>query len=645
MTSTTCRFRIALTFLLIAGADERLVSNQNCQAADPPDRARPVHKGFEQLTEDLEADRKLREVARAAYRKVFREEFETAKTLSVRERLDRAATVTGELAAAAEKLAEDGVVREFATPGFSTRYAIYPRSSHVLKLFAVRPWLRDYGQYDSNWLSRSFSVFADTLDFRWPTMEHQAELRTLLNDNDPDIRVMATEALATLYDPSDLSKIRSTWQWDWERHRDFVGVPSIPVLSSHLYFGSGGKGGFRRPPSEISQKLRENDPLGYPIFWQQVTRKQYCKNAMRHLCGVDVTDSKNGEWWVTDGETRNSLWYWQYRIHRELRGLELTQGSSPIRLNDRAGRAAAVRKRLRAELSEMDRLVEAKLLLLMPSQHPQLGDREFFRQPWLCRLTKQEVLKLLGGSRSLWSDVNWPRDDKLSAEVDNQLASRIMADVELKFTQQDVPRLQQLLLTTNLKLSPQVRATWQIGISRLLPLCSTPEGTNKETRDGYLRALIQDNNQIRVRDDFLEELVQVGLANQASFLEQLFFQRLPEEDEFSPTQMVILESLGERPRTSVNREFLWKLVLDERFRPQWTDTTRRQARRFKGSRRTGPLQTPRGLAIDAINAHAGHKLITVADHDNLSKSEESSAAFERVVERLKRFTVDDDGQK
>lgn len=220
-----------------------------------------------------------------------------------------------------------------------------------------------------------------------------------------------------------------------------------------------------------------------------------------------------------------------------------------------------------------------------------------------------------------------------------------MADVELKFTQQDVPRLQQLLLTTNLKLSPQVRATWQIGISRLLPLGSTPEGTNKETRDGYLRALIQDNSQIRVRDDFLEELLQVGLANQASFLEQLFFQRLSEENEFSPIQMVILESLGERPRTPVHREFLWKLVLDERFRPQWTDITRRQVRRPKGCRRTGPLQTPRGLAIDAINAHAGRKLITVADHDNLSKPEESSAAFERVVERLKRFAVDEDGQK
>jgi hypothetical protein len=653
MKSIALRILIVVVLLLIVGVNGPA---WNCQAADPPIAVRSSQLSPAELAAYLMAAKELRKVERAAHLKLFREEFETAKALSVRERLERAATVTGELAAMAEKLAEDGVDRQFSKRGFPTRYAIYPRKSHVLKLFAVRPWLRDYEDYYAA-LGLPSGLVADTLELRWPTMDDQAELRQLLNDNDPDIQVMAAEALATLYDPKDFREIRQNirpHRVEWYG----TGPPSIPVLSSHYFFGSGGQQGGGPSLAEISPKLTGDDRLWYPAFWQQITPDHYRVRALRQLSGADATDHTVGQWWATDGVTRESLWYWQYRIYRELRRLELVQRRSPIRFQDDDAEVVALRKSLRSELAGMDRLVEAKLLLLMPSHHPQLEKHLCFQQPWLTRLTKDELFQLLDGDR-LWNGVNWPRDEGLSASVDAQLAYRILTDVEVTFTQEDVPRLRQLLRRTTLELQPSDRARWHIAISRLLPLGSTPERSHSETCDGYLRTLIEDETQKLVHLSFLRELLRVGLPNQVDFLGELFFQkgahnqivlgepffrRQAYKNEYDPIQMAIIATLDNRPLTDVQQILLWNLVLDDRFRPYWLDTARREPRNigFKGKLKIRQVEitTPRLLAINAINAHAGRDLITTADHDDLSNPDRSTAALDRVLERLRQFATD-----
>ena len=103
--------------------------------ADPPAAAKTV-----EALSDYEEDEPIR---RKANLKTFREAFEQGRSLSVRARLDRAATVTGELAALAEKVSDKNIAKLLVRNGHTSRAAIYPRFSHLVRLLVVRPWVRD----------------------------------------------------------------------------------------------------------------------------------------------------------------------------------------------------------------------------------------------------------------------------------------------------------------------------------------------------------------------------------------------------------------------------------------------------------------------------------------------------------------------
>jgi hypothetical protein len=176
---------------------------------------------------------------RAAHLKVFRETFERGQTLNVRDRLDRAATASGELAALAEKISDSEIAERMASGGYPSRTAIYPRTSHLIRLVSERPWLRDQPLFNRP-LSQ---LVIDSEEMRWPTEVDQPALRELLSDTDLDIRSMAVEALASLHHPSDL-------KWIIRAGTGMPGfgggTPTIPVLSEqHAIWANGWPGGFR----------------------------------------------------------------------------------------------------------------------------------------------------------------------------------------------------------------------------------------------------------------------------------------------------------------------------------------------------------------------------------------------------------------
>ena len=210
-------------------------------------------------------------------------------------------------------------------------------------------------------------------------------------------------------------------------------------------------------------------------------------------------------------------------------------------------------------------------------------------------------------------------------ELDSQLATRIMLNADVNFGREDVPRLIETLKTTKLSLTGYGRNAWHVGISRLLPAAEPESIDDIETRDGYLRNAIQNGAGAI-------ELVRVGLPNNQKFLHELFFQKRKQYIiKYDPLQWSIMEELGGTPRSAEQRQLLWALVIDDRFRPNWTYVCK------PGTGKGDVDDVLRRIATRSINKHAGEDFITDSELQKLGEAETNQATFELILARLKAF--------
>ncbi len=595
MKSTSFR-RIAFAGLIVTG-----LNVFGCHADDATVVTEPAPPSQQEIQEQYRIREERMAALEVVHLNVFREEVEAAKTLTVRERLVRAANITGDM----EALAEKGNSKEG-----TSRYAIFPRASHVARVIAARPWIRD----DPRIRELDLSFVRATADYRWPTKADQEQLRELLSDEDPDVQAMAIEALATLYDPSYLGEIASAPFTFGEAVDPLI---PVPVIEFHTRFSNGGQQGGGSTTPEIWPT--EDDPLVDPSFWRQLTLNQYVDRAIRQLTGADVTRATVDEWRKSHGDTEESLWYWEYRLRREFEPIEW----DPEKLT-------VWREQRLAELARLDPLIEAKVLLLNRDSYDQGRHDAGFLGTWQTRLSKDELFQILAGVR-LWDDVNWTDKRGYTYELDSQLATRIMLNAEDNFGREDVPQLIELLATTKLSLQGYGRNAWHVGISRLLPAAALESIDDVETRDGYLRNVIRSGTG---QTGVVDELVRVGLPNSREFLLEHFFQKRElHSTTHDGVQSSILDALGRAPLTTEHRQFLWAIVTDDRFRPIWMYLRDPNPQHYKGPND----HSSRRDAIWAINKHAGMDFITYAEQKKLGESETSQATFELILARLKAF--------
>lgn len=532
-----------------------------------------------------------------------------------RQRLQQAIDVSRELAARDEQTDDKNIVmapQEESVRGEPVKR--FPRRSHVARYTAVRPWSGAYAR-------AYFGQDADPV--QWPAPEDAPALRPLLEDKDAAMRAVAAEALATLHHPEDVPKLG---------HLLDDTAEAAPLL------------GFNQSRSAMAMVARpeENaDALEFSRSWRKQTVAQVARRGIALMTGQSFdTQARFQAWWKLNHDAQNCLWYWQQRLERELKEVELA--TSPARNPMRPGETwqqcharcramkeaawAKAHQAIAAELRERDPEVEAKVRLLTASSRaggaPITGsETQFWPEAPKLRLSPERLLDLLDG-KDLWPDVPWTSND--ARGLRNLLAERVGLWAHVLLRPVDVPRLRAALRDQELWWSG--RAALHIGISRLLPPAPADKLDDPETRDGCLRQAIAKENDLFTRSYCARELVRIGLPANAAFLMAIAFDEKP-EDRTNQMMQEILQALAAKPHTAETRRLLIAILLDKRFEPYWTRPNS-----------TMGMDMCRQYGVHAINAHAGRELIdSYSIRDRLvdpARSAQSMAELRTLLRQL-----------
>lgn len=203
-----------------------------------------------------------------------------------------------------------------------------------------------------------------------------------------------------------------------------------------------------------------------------------------------------------------------------------------------------------------------------------------------------------------------------------QLVRRMALSADTLFGPEDAAKFRQRVDQHS---EDQLHAPLTVGLSRLLPSAKGDGLDDPQTRDGVLRTAIQQEKDVFAHGSLAAELVRVGLPANLKFLKEQFFAE--KDSSWSPDMRVsILQELGRAPLTAAKREALADLLLDERFRVLWMESSH-----YMGD------GTHRQYAIPAVNAHLGRQAITYVDEQNLSEPQRAGRALLEVLERVKEL--------
>jgi hypothetical protein len=475
-----------------------------------------------------------------------------------------------------------------------------PFESAVRRYTAVRPW-------SSGYIEGPWREWPTAKAPQGPTPGDAPALRAMLEDESPDLRGLAVEALATLDQPEDAPRLAALLDDSTGSApilaRDLTGLASITVGDL---------------PGDSTEAPK--DSLDWSRRWQQRTVAAYAKDGLKLLTGREF-DNKAAfhQWWKRNAEARHCLWYWQLRLQRTMDKVDYRPDfSSDVteQVKQVAAAKIPVASQILEELKQLPPEVEAKVRLLTASNHaggaPITGSEELFwpEAPKL-RLPPERLLDLLD-RKNLWDDVDW------DVEHYNLFAERLGLWAHVLFKPQHAGRLRAALERERNELWWSGQAALIIGISRLHPAAKAESPDEVGTRDQILRDAAVKESDLFVRSYCAMELVRVGLPENAAFLQHIAFE--PGKDRGSPDVMKgILQALARPPLDRPKRELLADIVLDDRFKDSWT---RPNAQMGDDGNRT--------YAILAINAHAGRPLIPHEQTSALVNPATSAAELEKI---------------
>jgi hypothetical protein len=531
------------------------------------------------------------------------------KTESFSEKIKDAATISRELAEMAPTLP----ITENQTPEsrggelILGSQAKVPFASQVKRYTEARPWTLGY-------IERSWRKGPTDNASQEPAAADALALRALLKDENPELRGLAAEALATLDQPEDAPRLG-------ELLDDSTG--SAPILApGHMGFGGIVIGNLSGEGGEAPA-----DTLDWSRCWQPRPVSAYAKDGLKLLTGRGFSNKTEfQQWWARNAEARHCLWYWQLRIQHAMAEVDSrTELGSDMaeRVKQLTAARTLVARRILEELKQLPPEVEAKVRLLAANIHaggaPITGTEEqFWPEAPELRLSPDRLLDLLD-RKGLWNDVDW------DASHYNLLAERLGLWADVLFKPQHVDRLRAALEREKNELWWSGKTALIIGIARLHPAAKAGNLDEVGTRDQILRDAAVNNPELFARGYCAMELVRAGLPENAGFLQRIAFQ--PTKDSGFPDVMQsILQALARPPFDKPKRDLLVDIALDERFKESWTRANSRMGNDMN-----------RVYAIWAINAHAGRTLITDEQKSALVDPARSAAALEKVRTDIKQL--------
>ncbi len=510
-----------------------------------------------------------------------------------RERILRAISETEKFTLPARIYEEDDRVLRYSNP----------KVGETKRHFVVRPWslpyCRDYfgrsNPADPENPDRRLSL-AITEKTEWPRKKHAVALRKLLNDEDPKVRGVAAEALATLHLPEDVPRIAALLKDESESATSIMG-------DVFVYWGDQG---------EMEEKAKEEDDrFARDKRWASRTVSDYAEKAIKLMTDENLDSESFDAWWKLNQRAETSLWYWRVRMRRDF--------SSALLGEDFDRDIAVARSRIAEGLSRLTAEEEVKIRLLARSSGDSLlGD-------FVCQRVGSERLLELLREENLWQDVDWR---SWTGSYDT-MVRRLLPQANRYFSGEDIPQLNQIWDRRRGKY--WIDAAFVVGISKLLMPAEEDNIEDVNTRDGFLRASLREIKHATARGKIVQELVRVGLPMNEDFLVDYFFGNTERSRGIGhDVRSSILIELKAMPLDESKRLMLMRLLNDSRFEPIWTDEPK--------------LGTyDRLYAIEANNAHTGKALIdSELWISRLSDPNTEVTALAEIQELIERelFSVD-----
>lgn len=509
-------------------------------------------------------------------------------------------------------LAEKG---EAGKVGLGIEGARHPRNSHLLRYVQLCPWVTAYGEVRI--YTRNLAVRPTPAE--WQVTEQAPALRELLADDNPAACALAIEALATAHQPEDIPSIArylgdtrpGAWTLEWQpfnrmAHFDLTQPDLLNRMASH--------------------DLARQDSLEVDYQWANRPVGWYAAQALKLMTGEEFTAESFAVWWPDHANWRECLWYWQERITRGTKAIELQINRQPYppdsgltfddwrerQWEDILRRQAEYLRGIAGELRRLPPEVEAKILLLAEMSD---SANPFLSGVTTPRLDRERLFALLD-RQDLWQDIDWSE----RTPYYSRLVGRLLLTHPPLFRSADVERLR----AWQQRRQPRGSA-FLVGLSRLLPPADPADLDDPNTRDGLLRRGIREEKEVLTRGNYASELVRVAVALNWPFLKEQLF---AEQDAFSypDLRVSIIDALGAAPLTPDKRAALIDLVLDERFLPLWT----------RPSRRMGADEYRRQAAY-ALNAHAGKELITRYEVQQLRDEVDAPAMLVGVLKKVREM--------
>jgi hypothetical protein len=389
----------------------------------------------------------------------------------------------------------------------------------------------------------------------------------------------------------------------------------------------------------VARHLDLNGPTGETTDKVELRRgwfprrvQTYARTALELMTGRDFNANQFKKWWVRNAQGRQCLWYWQWRLHRELEevaaipippwnpmpgGKSYNDWSRKYRRQQRERRTAVIRS-VGKELSKLSAEVEAKVrLLAINRRSSSLGvslDAPLMGPYESSRLPADRLLDLLD-KKNLWEDVDWQAQEGVTGY--NVMVTQLAGAADRFFRPEHVQRLQ-AVQAREPDLWWNAKAALYIGISKLLPPAETNNLDHANTRDAVLRDAIRNHPDVFVRGTVARELIRVNLTPNWDFLMQCFFSEGPQQG-IPDLRGSILQALGTPPLGKEKRDALAKLLLDPRSDALWT----------KQSKRMGDDMF-RQYAIQAVNAFANEEALTRQHFQDLGNTSRAQTTLKEV---------------
>lgn len=483
----------------------------------------------------------------------------------------------------------------------------------------------------------------------WPVLRDAPALRTLLTDQAPTIRALAAEALATLHQPEDLSRLAELVTDSAEAMMELVAPAMRQQVRPDDIIGPG--------PEAVTRFTWHKSSVANHAAWGlHLMLGDCCPESIYELrlnrFGADGSEQpamlpENARALLASlaaGDPRDHLWYWQEYIHRALHqqddaaaGALRTNIPEFDQLDSERHYALLVAAQRKAKQAWIGAFLtgmrgwpaerRAMVRLLVSDVHQGGADMAYYDNPdWLLfngplalGLEKSRILELLAGVR-MWPDERRDRGGR------SQVVERLALGWRECFDAADVPLLLAQFAPAKDDIWWGARAALVVALAHLMPGTGTASD-DPATAESFLRHTLKEDRDVFIRIRAALELLRMSPEVHWPLLKERFFADRENSDDLP---WHILRWLTQAPAGAGPTRMLVDLASDDRCRPLWLETERIQGKWTQGGR-------CRHLLVEALNARAGRTVVTSDDLAVLKNPDVGPPRLQLILERIRNI--------